>query len=387
VLTVVVFGLPRWVARQQSAENSGASRPPVPTAAPTIESPPKAEIPSLDAEAGIRRTVDDAIEKGRKDLAGNDPEAAMIAFSRAAALDPGNAAAEDGLRRSQRAAQVRKLETEALAFARRGETRRATETARRVLELDPGSQTARRLLDQMADKTAEDAYQAQISQGLAALEEGSYDAAVKAFSTASEMRPGTPEVADGLARARAGIRRQTIAAHLEAGGKAETAEDWPRAIGEYTSALALEPGLAPAREGLERSRRRLQLTERISFHLAHPDRLATDEVLDEAEDLVDEARGVSPRGPALEALIAQLANLVATSSVPVPVVLRSDGLTEVTLFTVGRLGTFDRRTVNLRPGTYTVVGRRPGFRDVRLTIRVRPDDAPASVDIRCAERI
>ena len=45
------------------------------------------------------------------------------------------------------------------------------------------------------------------------------------------------------------------------------------------------------------------------------------------------------------------------------------------------------RSPVLPPGKYTVVGTRPGFRDVRREITVVPGAAPAPVVIRCEDRI
>ena len=52
--------------------------------------------------------------------------------------------------------------------------------------------------------------------------------------------------------------------------------------------------------------------------------------------------------------------------------LESDQLTSVTLYRVGALGAFAAKEVELRPGTYTAIGSRDGYRDVRQTFTVRP---------------
>jgi len=59
----------------------------------------------------------------------------------------------------------------------------------------------------------------------------------------------------------------------------------------------------------------------------------------------------------------------------------------VTIYRVGRLGTFTRQTLDLRPGTYTIVGSRQGYRDVRLELVVRPGETPAPLSVRCEEEI
>jgi len=46
----------------------------------------------------------------------------------------------------------------------------------------------------------------------------------------------------------------------------------------------------------------------------------------------------------------------------------SDNLTEVSVYRVGRLGRFTAQELLLRPGRYTVVGTREGYKDVRQEV-------------------
>ena len=328
-----------------------------------------------------------ALEEGRAALTSGDAAAAIAAFGRAAALDPGNTAAENGLRRSEVLAEVQALETTALAHEERHEIKAATRAARRVLELEPNSEIARGVIRRAALAAEKADYRDLVTRGLAALEARQYQPALDAFSSAAEHEPAAPEVVDGLTRARAGLKQDAVSRHLALAAEAEEAENWALGVGEYRSALALEPSLAVAQEGDVRTSERLELTRRIEFHLANPDRLATTEVLEEAADLVAEAKMVAPRGPRFSDLINRLDRLVIQTSILVPVILESDGLTSVVVFRVGEFGTFDRQTIELRPGTYTVVGRREGFRDVRLVIKVGPGQSPPIVRVFCTEAI
>ena len=49
------------------------------------------------------------------------------------------------------------------------------------------------------------------------------------------------------------------------------------------------------------------------------------------------------------------------------------------VYKVARLGRFDQRELTLRPGTYTAVGTRRGFRDVRHEFKVGHEGAPPSL--------
>ena len=91
--------------------------------------------------------------------------------------------------------------------------------------------------------------------------------------------------------------------------------------------------------------------------------------------------------PRLDEQIAALDRLVVLASTPVTVEIHSDELTNVTLFRIGPLGAFAVIEVELRPGNYTALGSRNGYRDVRATFTVLPGRELAPVDVRCVEPI
>ncbi len=72
---------------------------------------------------------------------------------------------------------------------------------------------------------------------------------------------------------------------------------------------------------------------------------------------------------------------------PVFVTLRSDGNTQVTIHRVGRLGAFSERRLRLPPGSYSAVGNRRGYRDVRVVFRVPGTDGHSAIVVRCEEPI
>ena len=75
----------------------------------------------------------------------------------------------------------------------------------------------------------------------------------------------------------------------------------------------------------------------------------------------------------------------AATSLTVPIV--SDNVTDVMIYRIGRLGSFMRKEVNLRPGTYVAVGSRPGYRDVRREFRVAPEIEMQPIVVQCEEPI
>ncbi len=226
-----------------------------------------------------------------------------------------------------------------------------------------------------------------MSAGLAALERQDYATAREAFGRAGELRPESPQSADGLARAEAGARLATINALRQEALAAEAREDWHAARERYQAALALDSTIEFALDGSARAGRRAELSDRIDYHVANPGRLASDEVLQEAQAILEQASEIDPRSPPLEQQRQRLAAVVTAFSTPVTATLESDQLTEVTVYKVGRLGTFSRRALELRPGTYTVVGSRHGFRDVRHQLVIEPGATPSPLRVLCEEEI
>jgi hypothetical protein len=106
-----------------------------------------------------------------------------------------------------------------------------------------------------------------------------------------------------------------------------------------------------------------------------------------AASLLDHASRIEPQGPKLQGQIEALDSLLEKFRTPVSVTLESNNQTLVTIYQVGRIAPFITTKIDLKPGTYTLVGSRAGYRDVRLQITVGPDSGENIYDIRCEEAI
>jgi tetratricopeptide (TPR) repeat protein len=226
-----------------------------------------------------------------------------------------------------------------------------------------------------------------MSRGLAALQQGDYAEARAAFEQAGSIRPDSTQVADGLLQVDQAEKLDAFAVHRARAKALEAAEQWEEAAEQYEAVVRLAPNVAFARQGEERCRWRADLARRIAYHLDHPRRLSSDEVLTEARALLAEASGVEPAGPRHREQLAELERLLATAGTFVKIRLESDNLTEVAIYRVGRLGAFLEREIELRPGTYTVVGSRKGYRDVRHELEVVAGESPQPLVVRCEEKI
>jgi len=234
---------------------------------------------------------------------------------------------------------------------------------------------------------SEDAFAAAMTEGLSALKNEDYAIAREAFERAKSLRPEAPEVASGLSQVEEGLRNRAIEGHRDRGLEHERLESWRAAEAEYDSALALDGSLRFAREGKKKSAALALLQEKLDFQIGHAERLSDARALEEASRLLDEASGVEEEGPKRRDAIAKLEALVASYSRPMELQIVSDTLTDVTLQRIGRLGKFDRRVLEVRPGRYVAVGSRAGFRDVRVEFTVEPGKPLAPIRVLCEEAI
>jgi serine/threonine protein kinase/tetratricopeptide (TPR) repeat protein len=345
----------------------------------------------IDQLAAIEATIPDvvaaAVADGEKALAKGDSAAATEAFELAIRLDPSNIRAQQGHRRAQVLDQVLELMDRGAAAERTGDLDAAAVAYRRAAQLDPLWTDARDATQRVTAAAERRTFSEHMSRVLAALDAGNLAIAREAVADARNMRPGSPEVAEADRRISNEQRRRTLATLRADARQAESAEAWAEAVDLYTQVLAIDGNLAFAKTGKRRAAARLELGAAIEYHLGHPGRLVDDDVFGEAISLLERARTIDPRGPLLSGQITRLDALVTRSSIPVPVSLHSDNETQVVIYKVGRLGVFSRKTLELRPGTYTVVGTRPGFRDVRLEITVKPDGPNPPVVVRCKEEV
>lgn len=335
-----------------------------------------------------------ALEAGQAALAAGNAELAIEQFDLVLGIDPEHADALAGRARAERLPDVLEHVRRAAELAEVGQLEDAAAAYRAALDLDGNWPAARRGLDDVERRIANARYESLMSRGMQALAEERYDDADGAFREALAMRPSSAEARDGIMQAEQGAKLDQIALAEARGLAFERRELWSEAIAQYEQALATDSTLAFARAGLERARTRADLDAKLANLIDNPSLLFRDDVLASTRALIDEAKTVSVRTtdeigpqPRLDGQIARLEELVTIASTPVRVQLVSDGLTEVTLYRVGRLGVFATHEVELRPGNYTAVGSRDGYRDVRRTFTIVPGREPEPISVICEEPI
>ena len=328
-----------------------------------------------------------ALEEAARALTGNDVATAIARFEYALAIEPEHPAATRGLAQ----AHSRSAVIEQMNRGRAAETNSDLESARaayrQAVELDADYQPAGAALQRVTEQINARDFNAAMTRTLAALDAGQTSAAGKALTEAGQLRPDDPAVRDARQRLQA-LRRQSGLNSLrrQATDKASS-EDWPAAVELYRKALRIDPAAGFASEGLRHAEQRIKLHAQFDHYLDKPSRVYSAKPLANAGQLLAAASEAPADEPRLARKITALRELVSRASTPQTVTLNSDGATSVVVYRVGRLGQFDTRQLELLPGDYTIVGSRPGYRDVRLMLAVRPGVPLQPLLVRCEEQI
>jgi len=302
------------------------------------------------------------LSAGERALADGQRTLALQAFDLALQIAPQDQRALDGR------ARARELPASGLAAPAAGTSAPAAVPA------PPKADTA----------FGEDRYAKAAGEGFAALGAGRLEEARAAFERARAARPNGAEAQDGLKRVDAAMRARGFGSLRTRAEDAEADERWDEAVAAYASILKSDPSQAFAQDGRTRAQARLDLDTSLQAIIDRPDLLAAADARTRAATLLQSAQAIDAPGPVLRLQMARVSALLPEFEKPVHLSLVSDGLTQVTVMGVGTFGGFTRRDVELKPGRYTLVGSREGYRDVRRDISVSPGQTQ-TISVSCYE--
>ena len=309
--------------------------------------------PLLDeVDRVFARTLSDA----QAALEAADTIESLRLFELAVAISPSHSAAKSGYARARNLGEVLSLTDQGLAYENDLELVAARQSFAQAVELDADWLPAQEGLIRVLETINQMEFDSRMTEGLIAVGEHDYPAARAAFRMAQTLMPGSPEPADGLMQVDQGIRLDRISALEAQAATEERDEKWEIAVETYTRILEIDNLSAPS-------------------------------TMSRATGLVVDITRMPDIGPRLADQRDQLSRLLKRAATPLTVQLVSDNATDVSIYKIGKLGSFESRELKLRPGSYVAVGSRAGYRDVRLEFHVSPELEQEPVVVRCEETI
>ena len=335
----------------------------------------------IDAE------FDKAMQAAKAAFDRADSVDAIRLYDLATAITPGNADAERGLARARNLEAVLDLMAQGQQFLDELALEAARIAFEKALELDPLWEPAEAALESVRARITQSSFESRMTEGFSALAAQDFGTARAAFNAAKKIFPGSREPGDGLLQVDQEERLFRIRTMESEAVALESNEQWETAVTTYEALLEVDGDLAFAKDGLARSRERAAVHRRIQDYIDEPDALSDPVNMQNATNLLLSLSRLADVGPRLDDHKEVLARLLKRAATPLTVEFVSNNATEVSVYKVGRLGTFARTALELRPGTYVAVGVRNGYRDVREEFRVGPEIELEPIVVQCEEPI
>lgn len=337
-------------------------------------------------EARRKEFIDDHTWQGAAALARGDRAEAERAYRAVLRYAPGQEEALRGLRRAETIERVHALVTEAQAAEDRGDFEKAIEGFAAAFKLDPlsvvaqqGESRAKRLLD-------DSRFDAAVNAAVAAAERHDWAGAVEHYDKALAIYPKREEIVKARADAAKEDHRTKIRRTLARAYEFEREYKWPEAQEAYLEVLKLEKGHADATEGLIRVGRTIRALVEFEKLVEIARSQAESAQFQPAIRSFNAAMALKPAYLPLSEDVSQLRSALEANSEPVEIRFKSDGRTWVSISNFRLLGRIREETVKILPGDYEVIGRRRGYRDVMLLLRVRSGMNTREVTVICNER-
>ena len=256
-----------------------------------------------------------------------------------------------------------------------------------AIMLDPYRKKTKTSMENLNKQIKEKTFIEFMSEGFEAMDQNNFSSARKVFNEALKTYPERPDVYDALNQLESRESSFQIKERIKNAEANENLENWSEAKKEYEALLESDNSLVSLKARLINVRIRAELDEQLENLINNPLTLRSDELHQKAKKLLKTAQGINQRGAKLEKQIENVSKIIVQARNPIPVNFFSDNKTKVTIFKIGSLGLFEKRTIELVPGKYVALGQRVGFRDVRLDFAIEPNEVDKNISIMCVESI
>ncbi|WP_020411897.1 tetratricopeptide repeat protein [Microbulbifer sp. SSSA007] len=336
---------------------------------------------------GIPERIEIHLAEGERALESGDLDSATEAFKLTLIISEKHPRGLRGLERTDKLPLAWWKFTEGKSAYLDSDLDLAKKSLKESLSSDPQTKPAKKLLAKVEQEITERDYKNAMSAGYAAIADKKFDSAKKHFNQASKLKPEAKAPGIGLKQAKNGAEQAKIEELLTHARDQEKQENWHKALQSYTTLVKKDASLVAAVTGKARATARAQLDDQMQDLLKDPLTLGEGKRNHFARKVLSDARKLNSQTPRLAQQIEDLEDALTKALIPMPVRFKSDRSTSVTIYHVGRLGYFDQREIALKPGRYTAIGTRDGYRDVRREFIVKPGKPVTEVVIQCAEKI
>ncbi len=342
-------------------------------------------LESLELE--IPKQYEAYLKQGSKALENNNASDAKRLLQIAMYLQPNKVISQQKYDRALVLDEVLSLNKEGLVHMKNNSLDLAKARFLSAYSLDKDAVLTKNNLASVNAKITQRDYSKAMSQGYVSLNNNEFDNAISFFNQAQKISPTVPAPKVAIRQSKNQKTQHKISQIMRNASLLEKELQWHSAAKQYKQALNIDSSLTTARIGLIRSRSKAGLEDKLNFIMKHPMRLSNHNVYSEAQRTYKEAISIRHRDNKLKEQIASVKRILAQSQSPISIEISSDNLTSVTIYRVGDIGLFINKHMSLKPGEYTLIGSRSGYRDIRKVVRLIPGSKNNKVHVTCIEKV
>lgn len=253
------------------------------------------------------------------------------------------------------------------------------------------------LKQKLEEETLEKEFNKNISEALSAIEKNFFNRAEKNLTAARLLKANEPVIKELEQRITDKRKQLTINNLIQSAQQKEKKEQWLQALNVYKKILSIDANINSIIVKKQRANVYLKLNTTLNNIVEKPERLSDDKVLTNAKnsiqliksELKEKRQLLYPLSttPGLTRKISTAEKIINEASIPIKVTIQSDNLTEISIYKVGSFGKLTEKKLTLRPGHYTIVGSREGYRDVRKKVVITAADQLIILNVKCKETI
>ena len=250
---------------------------------------------------------------------------------------------------------------------------------------------------EIKNKTIDKDFNNRINETLINIEKHQYNLAKKNLDVANKLKENDPIIKELAQRIETGSQQVKLNRLIKKSQYEEENENWANAINYYNKILAIDSNMSSVLVKKQRSLIYQNINLNLNKVLNKPERLQNDKVFEGSKILLKSVKTEMnekkdllypmQKTPKLNSKIIKVEFIINQASIPITVNIVSDNLTEIVIYKVGRFGKLIEKKLELRSGSYTIVGSRAGYRDYRKIIKIDPKSPSIVVRVECREAI
>ncbi|MCP3851951.1 MAG: hypothetical protein GY694_17200, partial [Gammaproteobacteria bacterium] len=340
------------------------------------------------------------VSKGTKELDNNELEQSRKSFLKAQTIHKEEPIISRFLERIGNRNKVLKLYEDSIEFEKNRDLTQAIIVIEQALELEPEYETINKQIIKLQRKKNEIDFNHLVGKILTLLDQEKINLnelkKIKNYLNQLKKTINTDQIIKELEE-KYRIKKESyyLKKYYQSALKHEAQEHWLKAKNDYEKILNINLNHSKALAGKERVKFYLYINELIDSIILLPERLQDDEIftkskksLNFAKSEIREKKSAEKlRIPRLIKKIDKAELLIKNASTLIDVTLHSDNETTVSIYRVGRFGQFNNKKLQMRPGKYTIIGVRSGYKDIRTIKNISARDKSLEISVICSEKI